>query len=169
MKQLFFILLSIYAFGFELKYNSFISDFNQSVRSENKTINYEGKVYVNNELIFWHYTKPIEKKIWVTLDNKIYVYEPDLEQVTIYNTSKKDDFFKLIKTAKQIKKNLYLKEYDNKKIYFETKNNLIKKIFYKDKIDNLVTLNFYNTQKKDINLSKFTPKYPSYVDIIYAK
>jgi outer membrane lipoprotein carrier protein len=169
MKQLFFILLSIYAFGFELKYNSFISDFNQSVRSENKTINYKGKVYVNHELIFWHYTKPIEKKIWVTLDNKIYVYEPDLEQVTIYNTSKKDNFFKLIRSAKKIKDNLYLKEYDNRKIYFETNNGLIKKIYYKDKIDNLVTLNFYNTQKKDINLSKFTPKYPSYVDIIYAK
>ena len=168
MKQLFLTFIAIYAFGFELKLNKFISDFNQSVKSEKKSINYEGKVYVNNSLIYWHYLKPIEKKIWITMD-KIYVYEPDLEQVTIYNTSKKDNFFELIKSAKKIKNNLYLKEYDNKKIYFETKNGLITKIYYKDKIDNLVTLNFFHTTKKDLNLSFFIPKYPKYVDIIYAK
>jgi len=169
MKQLFFILITIYSFGFQLKYNKFVSDFNQSVKSENKTINYEGRVFVNNKLIFWHYTKPIEKKIWVTLSDKIYIYEPDLEQITIYNTSKKDNFFKLIKSAKKLKNDLYVKNYNNRKIYFETKNNLIKKIYYKDKIDNLVTLNFYHIKKKDLNLSTFIPKYPSYVDIIYAK
>jgi outer membrane lipoprotein carrier protein len=150
MKRLFLIFLSIYTFGFELKYNQFTSDFNQSVKSENKTINYEGKVYVNNQLIFWHYTKPIEKKIWLTSNNKIYVYEPDLEQVTIYNNSK-ENFFKLIKSAKKLKNNLYLKKYNDHKIYFKTDNGLIKKIYYKDKVDNLVTLNFYNTQKKEIN------------------
>jgi outer membrane lipoprotein-sorting protein len=168
MKQLLFVLIALYSFGFELQYNKFVSDFNQSVKSENKTINYEGKVYVNNELIYWHYTKPIEKKIWLTMD-KIYVYEPDLEQVTIYKTAKKDNFFKLIKSAKKIKENLYLKKYDNKKIYFKTSNNLINKIYYKDKIDNLVTLNFFNTTKKDLNLSFFVPKYPDYVDVIYSK
>jgi outer membrane lipoprotein-sorting protein len=147
MKRLLLIFLSVYAFSFELKFHKFISDFNQSVKSENKTINYQGKVFVNNELIFWHYEKPIEKKIWITY-NKIYVYEPDLEQVTIYNTSKKDNFFILIKSAKKLKNNLYLKEYDNKKIYFETKNGLINKIYYKDKVDNLVTLIFIKQKKK---------------------
>jgi len=168
MKQIILIFIVIISYGFELKYKSFKSDFNQSVKSENKIINYNGKVYVKDSLVYWHYIKPIEKKIWATMD-KIYVYEPDLEQVTIYNTSKKDNFFELIKSSQKIKKNLFLKTYNNKKIYFEVKNSLIKKIYYKDKIDNLVTLNFYNTQKKDFNLSFFIPKYPEYVDVIYSK
>ena len=42
------------------------------------------------------------------------------------------------------------------------------KIYYKDKIDNLVTLNFYNIKPKEFNLSTFVPKYPDYVDIIYS-
>jgi len=168
MKHIILILFIVFSYGFELKYKSFESDFNQSVKSDNKVIKYEGKVFINNNLVYWHYTKPIEKKIWATLD-KIYVYEPDLEQVTIYTKNKNDDFFELLKTAKLIKKDIYMKEYDNKKIYFKVDNNLVKKIYYKDKIDNLVTLNFYDTKQKEFNLSFFEPKYPQYVDVIYSK
>jgi len=168
MKHLIVIFMIIFSYGFDIKYKSFESDFNQTVKSENKVILYTGKVYVNNNLVYWHYLKPIEKKIWA-INNKIYVYEPDLEQVTIYKTSKKDNFFDLIKTAKKEKNNLYLKKYDNKNIYFEVNNKLVKKIYYKDKIDNLVTLNFYNIKPKEFNISFFKPKYPEYVDIIYAK
>ena len=168
MKHIILILFIVFSYGFELKYKSFESDFNQSVKSDNKVIKYEGKVFINNNLVYWHYTKPIEKKIWATLD-KIYVYEPDLEQVTIYTKNKNDDFFELLKTAKLIKKDIYMKEYDNKKIYFKVDNNLVKKIYYKDKIDNLVTLDFYNISPKNFKLDLFMPKYPKYVDIIYAK
>jgi len=168
MKHIILIFMIIFSYGFNIKYKSFESNFEQSVKSDNKTIFYQGKVYVDNNMVYWHYTKPIEKKIWA-INNKIYVYEPDLEQVTIFNTNKKDDFFDLIKTAKKEKNNLYLKKYDNKNIYFKTKNNLITQIYYKDKIDNLVTLKFYNTQPKKFDLSMFKPKYPDYVDIIYSK
>ena len=168
MKQIFLLIFIVFSYGFDLKYKSFESDFNQSVESENKTIFYQGKVYIDNNLVYWHYIKPIEKKIWA-INNKIYVYEPDLEQVTIYKTSKQDNFFELIKSAKKIKENLYLKEYNNKEIYFKIRDNLIQKIYYKDKIDNLVTLNFYNIKPKKFNISFFEPKYPEYVDIIYAK
>jgi len=168
MKQILLVFIIVISHGFELKCKSFESDFNQTVKSENKTIFYKGKVYINNNLVYWHYMKPIEKKIWST-NNKIFVYEPDLEQVTIYKTTKKDNFFKLIKTAKKLKENLYLKKYNNKDIFFNVKNNMINKIYYKDKIDNLVTLNFYNIEKKEFNLSLFKPKYPEYVDIIYTK
>jgi outer membrane lipoprotein carrier protein len=161
------LFIAIFSFGFELKYKSFEAEFNQTVQSENKTIYYKGIVKVKNDFVFWHYKKPIEKKIWNTLD-KIYVYEPDLEQVTIYKKNQNDDFFKLIKNAKKIKNHLYMKKYDNKNIYFITNNQTITKIYYKDKIDNLVTINFYNIEPKELNLSIFTPKYPEYVDIIYS-
>ena len=168
MKQILLLSLAIFLYGLNIKYKEFSADFNQSVKSENKTIKYYGKVNVDNNLVFWHYTKPIKKKIWATL-NKVYVYEPDLEQVTIHNIGKNDNFFTLLKTAKKIKNNLYIKSYDNKNIYFIVKNQMITKIYYKDKVDNLVTLNFYNIKPQKFKMDTFTPKYPDYVDIIYSK
>jgi len=167
MKYIILMFLIVSSYSLELKYKNFESDFNQTVKSENKVIKYQGKVYINNNLVYWDYTSPIEKKIWS--NSKIYVYEPDLEQVTIYQKGKDDDFFTLLKTAKKVKKNLYLKKYDNKNIYFVVKNGMITKIYYKDKVDNLVTLNFYNIKQKDFNLSFFIPNYPEYVDKIYAR
>ena len=168
MKRIFLLSLTIFLYGFNIKYKEFSADFNQSVKSENKIIKYQGKIDVDNNLVFWHYTKPIEKKIWATF-NKIYVYEPDLEQVTIHNISKNDNFFTLLKTAKKIKDNLYMKNYDNKNIYFVVQNQMITKIYYKDKIDNLVTLNFYNIKPQKFKMDTFIPKYPDYVDTIYSK
>ncbi len=168
MKKILVLFLTILSYGLEIKYKEFSADFNQTVKSENKIIKYNGQIDVDNNLVFWHYTKPIEKKIWATL-TKIYVYEPDLEQVTIHNIAQNDNFFTLLKTAKKIKDNLYMKNYDNKNIYFVVQNQMITKIYYKDKIDNLVTLNFYNIKPQKFKIDTFTPKYPEYVDIIYSK
>jgi len=165
MKYILIVFFVIYSYGIELKYKSFSADFNQSVKSDNKIILYEGNLKVKNNLIFWHYKKPIEKKIWIT--NKIFIYEPDLEQVTIYN--KDNNLFKLLKNAKKIKKDLYVNKYENRNIYFIIKNKMITKIYYKDKIDNLVTLNFYNIKKEKLNNSTFKAKYPNYVDIINSQ
>ena len=46
---------------------------------------------------------------------------------------------------------------------------MIKKIYFKDKIDNLVRINFYNIVPKELNVSFFMPNYPDYVDVIYGK
>jgi outer membrane lipoprotein carrier protein len=169
MKLLFLLFITTFSFSFELKYKTFSADFNQSVESNKKVINYTGKVFVKNSLIFWDYKTPIEKKIWVTNFNKIYIYEPDLEQVTIYKNSSSKDFFQLLTTATQIDDNLYKKQFDKKEIFFKTQNGMVKKIYYKDKIDNLVTLNFKNIEKKEFNNSLFLPSFPKDVDIIYAK
>jgi len=149
MKYIASLFLIVSLFGFNLKYKNFSAEFNQSVKSEDKTINYEGKLYIKNSLVSWHYQKPIEKTIWTTLDNKIYIYEPDLEQVTIYNSSKQDNFFKLIESAKKVEKNLYLKKYDGKNIYFKVKDGMISKIYYKDKIWYFVKFKFlwYKTKR----------------------
>ncbi len=154
-------------YAFNLKYTQFSTDFNQTIKSNNKTISYKGKLYIKNDLILWKYLYPTSKTIWIT-NNKIYIYEPDLYQVTIYNNQKKDSLFELIKSANKIKPNLYVKKYNDKTIYFQTKNGLIDKIYYKDKIGNLVTLNFYNTKKENISKLFFIPKYPKDVDFIYA-
>ena len=62
MKLLFLLFITTFSFSFELKYKTFSADFNQSVESNKKVINYTGKVFVKNSLIFWDYKTPIEKK-----------------------------------------------------------------------------------------------------------
>ena len=61
MKYIASLFLIVSLFGFNLKYKNFSAEFNQSVKSEDKTINYEGKLYIKNSLVSWHYQKPIEK------------------------------------------------------------------------------------------------------------
>jgi len=169
MKHILLILSFILtSFAFELKYKSFEAEFNQSVESNKKKLHYNGKLFVKGELIFWHYIKPIEKKIWITLD-KVYIYEPDLEQVTIYKKSKESNLFQIIKNSQKVKENLYSYKTADKTIYFEIEDKMIKKIYFKDKIDNLVRINFYNIVPKELNVSFFMPNYPDYVDVIYGK
>lgn len=171
MRLFFILLLALFSYGFEFNYKSITADFNQSVTTEDgKKIFYRGKIYAKvPNLMLWHYEKPIEKKIWINF-SKVEVYEPNLIQVTIYNNSSKDNFFKLLKEAKKIDETTYLKHFNQKDIYFKVNNSNLKRIYYKDKIDNFVEIKFFN-QKTDINISNntFMPTYPEYVDTIYAK
>jgi len=171
MKLFIILFFALFSYSFELNYKSVVADFNQSVTTDDgKKIFYSGKIYAKvPNLMLWHYQKPIEKKIWINF-SQVKVYEPNLIQVTIYNNSSKDNFFKLLKEAKKIDKSTYMKHFDQKDIYFKVKNKLLTKVYYKDKIDNFVEINFFN-QKVDTNLSDktFIPNYPDYVDVIYAK
>lgn len=171
MRLFFVLLLGIFSYGFDFNYKSITADFNQSVQTEDgKKIFYSGKIYAKvPDLMLWHYKEPIEKKIWINF-SKVEVYEPNLIQVTIYNNSSKDNFFKLLKDSKKIDNNTYIKHFNDKDIYFKVSKDMLNKIFYKDKIDNLVEIKFFN-QKTDTNINSniFIPTYPEYIDKIYAK
>lgn len=171
MKLLFLAIFAIFSYGFDFNYSSISADFNQSVTTQGgKQIFYSGKIYAKvPNLMVWKYEKPIKKTIWINF-SKVEVYEPNLIQVTIYNSSSKDNFFNMLKTAKKLNKNTYLKYFDQKNIYFKVDKTKIKTIYYKDKIDNSVKIKFFN-QKVDTNLSNsiFIPNYPDYVDKIYVK
>ena len=145
--------------------SNFEADFIQTINSNGKNLLYKGKIYFQKEKIFWHYLYPVEKYIWI--NDKVYVYEPDLIQVTI---SKKPKFNlqNIIKNAKKIKQNEYETVIDKKKVYFVFEKT-IKKLWYKDKMDNLVTIVFNNISLKKLNPSLFIPKYPKDVDIIYQR
>ena len=144
--------------------SNFRADFTQTITSDKKTLNYKGELYLKNNLIYWHYTKPIEKKIWIT-DKKVYVYEPDLYQVTISKRPQLD-LIKIVKNAKKIEGNEYLAQIDKKKIYFIFTKTL-NKLWYEDEVGNLITIKFNNQSKKELNSSLFKPQFPSDVDFIY--
>ncbi len=145
--------------------SNFQADFIQTIQSNGKKLIYKGKIYYHKNKIFWHYTYPVEKYIWI--NDKVYVYEPDLIQVTI---SKKPKFNlqNIINNAKKIKQNEYEAVINNKKAYFIF-DKIPKKLWYKDKMGNLVSIVFNQISLKKINPSIFIPKYPKNVDIIYQR
>jgi outer membrane lipoprotein carrier protein len=143
----------------------FSASFVQKIYSNDKVLIYKGKIYTDSKNVFWKYTYPNEKKIWIT--DKVYVYEPDLIQVTISDKPKLN-LFEAIKKAKKIKQNEYVAKVNNKKIYFLFDKTL-QKAWYTDDVGNKVEIVFYNQTDKKIPKSLFTPTYPDDVDFIYQK
>jgi outer membrane lipoprotein carrier protein len=115
---------------------------------------------VNKNIIYWKYTYPNLKEIWIK--DKVYIYEPDLMQVTI-SKKPKLNLFKILKNAKKLKNNLYVAFADNKEIYFIYDKRL-KKAYYTDDIGNRVEIYF---KKIDKNISIPPLNFPKDIDIIY--
>ncbi len=160
MKIFKLIILPIFSFALSLP-QSFSADFNQTIISNKNTLHYSGKIFYKNKNIVWKYIKPYSKIIWIK--DKIYVYEPDLMQVTIMNRKKSLD--KLLKNAKKVKQNLYVATYEGKKYYFVFDNRL-KKLYYNDDMGNKVEIIFYN-YKNNAPTKEFEINFPEEVDVIY--
>ncbi|GAB6073590.1 hypothetical protein JCM15786_02470 [Nautilia lithotrophica] len=141
----------------------FSADFIQKIYSENNVLTYKGKIYTDSKKVFWKYSYPNEKYIWI--NKKVIIYEPDLLQVTI---SKKPKFnlFDAIKNAKKTKNNEYIATIDNKKVNF-IYDKYLEKAWYIDDVGNKVVITFKNQSTKNVDQSLFMPKYPKDVDIIY--
>ncbi len=163
MKFIILILVSILSYAITLP-KQFSADFIQTITSDKKTLTYKGKVFYNQGNIVWKYTYPYKKIIWI--EDKVYIYEPDIMQLTI-TKRKKNTLSDILKNSKKIKNNLYKAEIEDKKIYF-IYDKTLKKIFYTDEIGNKVEVNFFN-QKNSTPLKIFEVHYPKDVDIIYQK
>lgn len=157
---LFFIFTTLFAINLP---PYFSATFTQKIYSDNKTLTYKGEVYTNSKDIFWKYTYPEEKYIWIK--DKVYVYEPNLIQLTI-TKKPKINLFNVIKKATQIDKNKYIAQIDNKKIYFIFDKTL-KKAWYKDDLGNKVVFTFKNQSNKKIDNTIFIPTSSKEVEIIY--
>jgi len=160
--------LIMFFFQFILALNlpkSFSADFVQTINSNGKKLVYKGKIFFKNPKILWKYTYPIKKYIWI--NKKVYIYEPNLYQVTI---TKKPDFTltSILKKAKKIKKNTYEAKLKDKKIYF-IYDKTLKKLWYKDEMENLVTITFNNQKDKKLDNKIFIPIYPKDIDILYQR
>jgi outer membrane lipoprotein carrier protein len=158
-KWIIIFLLTISLFAFNIPKN-FAANFKQYIYQNDKKLKYKGIVVINNNQVYWKYTYPNIKKIWIT--DKVYIYEPDLMQVTV-SKKPKLNLFKILKNAKKLNGNKYIALADNKEIYF-IYDKTLKEAYYKDDIGNKVEIYF---QKLDKNISIPPLKFPNDVDFIY--
>jgi outer membrane lipoprotein carrier protein len=161
MRFIILAFISILAYALSLP-KEFSANFTQHIFSNDKNLTYKGKIFYKNKELVWKYTYPTEKIIWIK--DKVYIYEPDLYQVTI-TKRKKLTLDKIVKNSKKIGKNLYLSKINNKKIYF-LYDKTLQKLYYTDELGNKVEIKFYN-QKNYAPKKVFEINFPNDVDYIY--
>ena len=169
MKKIFLLLmLASEIFAFFDTINTFQADFTQTVTDEkNQVLRYDGYIVASKpQNAMWKYTTPINKDVYIS-EYKVTIIEPEIEQVIIRNIESNFDFFKMIKNAKRLKKDIYLAKFENSNFVIVTKNKLIESISYTDEFENSVKILFKN-QKQNGSVDKniFTPKIPLEFDII---
>jgi len=169
MKVLSILILTITIFyGQIIQFDTYKADFIQNItNNSNNTIKYKGTIYIDNKSnILWEYKKPIEKKVYLK-DHRVYIVEPELEQVIISDMDKELNLIDIINSSKQISKDKYQNSINNTTYNITIKNNILQKIDYIDNIDNKIEIIFLNTHK-NITIPKkiFKFKIPADYDII---
>ncbi|RDU65494.1 LolA-like outer membrane lipoprotein chaperone [Helicobacter sp. MIT 14-3879] len=169
MKTFCAILFS-FSFLFGLEFSSIEADFIQNLVSDegSDAITYKGKLIATSDSkAYWRYDSPIKKEIFVN-NNKVIVYEPDLEQAIISERLNLD-FLKIINTTKESKDGL-ISEINGQIFKIFLKDNKPDKITYTDELDNSVEIKLENVVlNKKIDYEKFKFNIPNNTDIIFDK
>lgn len=166
--KLLLLLLSSATFAEITDLSSFQANFEQSITDEkNKKIVYQGTIQASQpRYALWKYSQPIEKTVYV-LKNKVIMIEPDLEQAIIKTINSNFDFFSLLKSAKEIKKDVYAATFNNTNYTIYTKGMTIESISYIDEFENKVQIVFKDQKVNEkIELNIFNPYIPMGYDVI---
>ncbi|MFT7859571.1 MAG: LolA-like outer membrane lipoprotein chaperone [Sulfurimonas sp.] len=162
------LLLSSAAFANITDLSNFQADFKQTITDEkNKQVVYQGNMQASKpSYALWTYTKPINKTVYV-LRNKVIMVEPELEQAIIKTIDSNFDFFSLLKSAKEIKKDLYEATFNNIKYTIHTKGLEVESIDYVDEFENRVNIVFEKQKTNEgVDINLFNPYIPKGFDII---
>ena len=147
---------------------SFQSKFTQTITSSSSDIiTYQGEVFIKNSgQILWKYKTPVVKNVYID-NNMAIVDEPELEQAIFTTLENEINILKLLKEAKKIDNNNYVSTIDGTKYQISMSSNRIKKITYKDTLDNNVEIIFSNSiQDEPIDDNIFVFVAPSNYDLI---
>lgn len=166
-KIFFFTLLYVNLHAQGLTLSSIDTKFTQIITSEeNDKIKYSGKFYANQSKAVWIYQTPIQKQIYLNKD-EIIIIEPRLEQATITSLRNIPDITEILQNAKKSSEDEYIAKFDDSIYKIKVKNQIPTSISYKDKLDNNISLELYQT-KINIILDDilFKPQIPKEYDII---
>lgn len=168
MKKAFILFLPLILLA-KIDISSFESNFTQIVKEDSKKIKYFGKLYFKKPMkVLWKYEKPIKKDIYIVNDQVI-IIEPEIEQVTISHFSETKNIIDILNNAKKIGDKKYKATYNEQDFYiFLDEKNRLKKIEFKDKLDNEVEILFESPkQNTEIDDEVFRYKIDPEFDIIF--
>lgn len=162
------LLTATITYANEIQLDSFKADFVQTLTNDKgNTLEYRGSMSATKpQSMLWSYTFPAKKEI-IIKDRRVTIIEYDIEQVIIRNIHGDFDFFKIIKSAKKIKKGVYVASFNEVKYTIQLNGEKISSISYLDELENSIVIAFANQeQNQKIDLSVFTAIIPLDFDII---
>lgn len=121
------------------------SKFTQTITNEeNSKIVYTGSFYATKaNKALWIYKTPVEKSIYINKEQVI-ILEPELEQAIVTNLKSTPNIADILKSSKEVKKDMYTTTYDDTQYDIHVKEGKIAKLAYKDKLENSVVIEFYD-------------------------
>jgi len=127
---------------------TFEASFTQTIiNPSGNEVKYNGLLHIQEpDKIKWQYKNPIEKFVYVK-KNSVTIIEPELEQAIITKIDQEINILNLLKNAKKISTNNYLSLFNNVEYSLTLDNKKLKKITYKDEIENNVIITFTNIQQ----------------------
>lgn len=161
---------SVYAAEIWRNISSLQADFKQQIQGERGAIPvlYSGKIYAANNKVKWEYDKPLVKEVYLE-KNVAYIYEPQLQQVTIGTLKENVDFIRILKQVKKTANDTYQTTIGNVIYSVVVKDSLPYLLSYKDSLDNNVSIVFSNVKMNipiDSQIFIFQP--PDNVEYIEA-
>ena len=164
---LLFILISP-IFALEIAIESLQADFEQRIVDEKgKSILYRGTLWAQRpDAALWHYTEPVEKRIYVR-HGEVIIIEPDLEQAVIRRLNEDIDLLTILARAEETGPERYEARYGTQIFDIQLKKGVIDTISYRDGFDNRVTITFSaQRQNESIDPARFEATIPGDYDII---
>ncbi|WP_297193469.1 LolA-like outer membrane lipoprotein chaperone [uncultured Campylobacter sp.] len=167
MKNFFLLaILALNLFAFDTNFKTFKSDFTQTVKSINSSINYEGYFVLTPSKAFWSYERPTNKQIYIN-NKDVTIIENDLEQVIYTSLDKIPNLSIIFKNAKKKSDTEYETQYDGILYKIILQNDEIKQVSYKDDFDNTVIIELKNQQRNiSLNNDIFKARIPSNYDVL---
>ncbi|HDZ5064806.1 TPA: outer membrane lipoprotein chaperone LolA [Campylobacter jejuni] len=153
-------------FALDLNFNTFSSDFTQTVKSKNSTLSYSGYFILSKDQAYWSYNTPSKKEIYIN-KNQVTIVEHDLEQVIFSHLDNIPNLNEIFKKASFMDKDTLIAKYDNINYTIKLYQDKIQSISYKDEFENNVTINLNNQIKNPkINPNVFKAQIPQNYDIV---
>ncbi|EJF06495.1 outer membrane lipoprotein-sorting protein [Thiovulum sp. ES] len=169
-KFLLFTLFYLPLFGGDLaNLKTLKAEFQQIVESDGKRIAYSGELYIKQpHFILWKYIKPVEKYLYLN-GKKLFLLEPELEQVIIKRVDKSLKMLQILENAEKVDEKRYIAKIDERDyLIILDQVGKIKRIIYKDELDNSVSLSLFEVEENGyIPTTKFLPEIPEDFDKIY--
>ena len=142
------------------------ANFTQTIKNNsNSVISYKGNIIFNTNNILWHYNEP-EKNVYIS-KTEIIIDEPELEQAIISKIDEELNLLNILKESKKIDDTTYENTLNNIKYTIKIHKNKLQAIFYKDELDNNISIIFSEVQTNTkINKNIFVFNTPAHYDII---
>jgi len=166
--KILFLLFNIYIISFANIFDiqNLSANFTQSIKNNsNNTISYKGNIIFNTKNILWHYNNPL-KNVYIS-SSQVIIDEPELEQAIISHINEELNLINILKKSKKINDTTYENTLNNIVYTIKIYQNKLQAIFYKDELENNVSIIFSDVKVNtniDIKVFNFNP--PSYYDII---